>query len=403
MPDHASAGAAEFKPFAGLRVIELARILAGPWAGQVFADLGAEVIKVEHPEGGDDTRRWGPPFVTRTDKKTPDAAYFHSCNRGKKSVCIDFRTEQGQAQIRDLCCDADILIENFKVGTLEKYGLDYQNLKKINPKLIYCAITGFGQTGPYANLSGYDFLVQGIGGLMSVTGEAAGDPQKTGVAYADIFTGLYSVIAIQASLWHRQQTGEGAYLDLALLDSQAGVLANQALNYFVSGTAPQRMGNAHPNIVPYQVFECRDGHVIIAVGNDAQFKNLCRFLDRADLQEDVRFGTNQQRVVHRNILIPLLQACFSKKSQHDILQGLHEYHVPGGPINDIAAVFEDTQIQHRQLQICLESYRFIEGGIQTVAQPFLINGQRPLADTVSPDLGEHTLEYLSAKKEPVKN
>nr|MDP8994752.1 CoA transferase [Pseudomonadota bacterium] len=261
------------KPLAGLRVLELARILAGPWAGQLLADLGAEVVKVERLGSGDDTRGWGPPFA-------PDgaAAYFHSCNRGKKSVAVDLETADGQAQVRALAAEADVLIENFKVGGLKKYGLDYERLKAVNPGLVYCSITGFGQTGPYAARAGYDFMIQGMGGIMALTGAPEGEPQKVGVAYADIFTGLYAAVAILAALRRRDETGEGCHIDMALLDCQVGVLANQAMNYLASGRSPPRMGNAHPNIVPYQVFPVAEGYAIVAVGNDAQFTRFCAVL-----------------------------------------------------------------------------------------------------------------------------
>lgn len=386
--DHtAPAGTASPKPLKGIKIIELARILAGPWAGQVFADLGAEVIKIEHPEKGDDTRKWGPPFVKGADGDDLEAAYFHSCNRGKKSVCLDITSSEGQAQLHQLCQSADVLIENFKVGGLAKYHLDYESLKKINPGLIYCSITGFGQTGPDAHLPGYDFLIQGMGGIMSLTGEPDGMPQKIGVAYADLFTGLYSVIAIQSALWQRQQTGLGQHLDLALLDCQVGVLANQAMNYFTSGQVPTRMGNAHPNIVPYQVFACQDGHVIIAVGNDGQFQRLCNFLKITDWADKLEFATNAKRVENRDVLVPHLQEILQNLSQQQILKGLADHMVPGGPINEIDAVFANPQIQARDMLVQQSDPRFADGVLQGVGQPFRMNGQRPCADNAAPALG----------------
>ena len=289
------------RPLKGLKVLELARILAGPWAGQLLADLGAEVVKVERPEVGDDTRHWGPPFA-------PDgaAAYFHACNRGKSSVALDLETAEGQASVKALAAEADVLIENFKVGGLAKYGLDYPRLSALNPGLVYCSITGFGQDGPYADRAGYDFIIQGMGGAMSLTGEPDGAPQKSGIAYADLFTGLYATVAILAALRERDRTGKGAHIDMALLDSQVGVLANQALNWMVSGKVPRRMGNGHANLVPYQAFETADGPVIVAVGNDRQFARLCAILGLAALAEDARFRTNPARVVNRAALIPVL-------------------------------------------------------------------------------------------------
>ncbi|MEP4755354.1 MAG: CaiB/BaiF CoA-transferase family protein, partial [Nitratireductor sp.] len=279
-------------PLAGIRVIELARILAGPWAGQLLADLGADVIKVENPNGGDDTRRWGPPFVKSHDGENLSAAYYHSTNRGKRSVAIDFSTPEGAATLKRLIATADVVIENFKVGGLKKYGLDYESLRADNPRLVYCSITGFGQTGPYAHRPGYDFIIQGMAGMMSITGEPGREPQKAGVAISDVFTGLYSVIAIQAALRHAERTGEGQYVDMALFDTQISVLGNQNLNYLVSGTPPVQMGNAHMNIAPYEVVPVADGHIILAVGNDGQFRHLCQVLGLEDLADDPDFATN---------------------------------------------------------------------------------------------------------------
>src|SRR4051812_21352136 len=296
------------KPLAGLKVLELARILAGPWAGQLLADLGAEVVKVERPEVGDDTRHWGPPFAA-----DGAAAYFHACNRGKSSVALDLETQEGQAAVRALAAEADVLIENFKVGGLARYGLDFATLSALNPGLVYCSITGFGQDGPYAARAGYDFIIQGMGGAMSLTGEPDGAPQKSGIAYADLFTGLYSTVAILAALRERDRTGKGAHIDMALLDTQVGVLANQALNWMVSGEVPHRMGNGHANLVPYQAFEVADGEVIVAVGNDRQFARLCDIIGLPELAKDERFRVNPARVVNRDALLPLLKEAILRR------------------------------------------------------------------------------------------
>ncbi|MCP5086773.1 MAG: CoA transferase [Rhodobacteraceae bacterium] len=371
-------------PLEGVKVIELARILAGPWAGQTLADLGAEVIKIESPEG-DDTRKWGPPFVEREGDRS--AAYFHACNRGKKSVVIDFRTESGQAALKSLVGDADVLIENFKLGGLAKYGLDYESLKKVNPALVYCSITGFGQTGPYASRAGYDFLLQGMSGLMSITGEPDGEPQKTGVAITDIFTGLYSVIAIQAALAHRARTGQGQHIDMSLLDVATAVTANQAMNYMTTGNAPVRQGNAHPNIVPYQVLMASDGHVIIAVGNDRQFGRFCELLGRPELPADRKYKTNSDRVVNRQVLTEILQSETIKFSKFDLLQECESHGVPAGPINDLAEVFDDPQVIHRGLKLELD-------GIPSVRAPMRFSGATLKMDKPSPKLGADTDEVL---------
>lgn len=339
-------------PLAGLRVVELARILAGPWAGQVLADLGADVIKVESPEG-DDTRRWGPPFVSNPDG-TQDAAYYHACNRGKRSVVIDLRTPDGQATVRDLARDADVLIENFKVGGLAKYGLDYATLGALNPRLVYCSITGFGQDGPYAHRPGYDFVIQGMGGIMDLTGEPEGAPQKSGVAFADIFTGLYSVIAIQAALAQRNATGRGQHIDMALLDVMTGVLANQALNYFVSGTTPPRMGNAHLNVSPYAVFPCSDGWFILAVGNDGQFQRFCAAMGLTTLAADPRFASNAGRLEHRAPLFDAIRAATVQLPRDALLATLEAAGVPVGPINTVEQAFADPQVIHRDMRIAVE-------------------------------------------------
>jgi len=338
-------------PLAGLKVVELARILAGPWAGQVLADLGAEVIKVESPEG-DDTRRWGPPFVENSDG-SHDAAYFHAANRGKRSIVIDFRTPEGQAEVRRLAADADVVIENFKVGSLIKYGLDYASLSAINPRLIYCSITGFGQDGPYAHRAGYDFIVQGMSGIMDLTGDPAGEPQKIGVAFADIFTGLYAVIAIQAALAMRTRTGRGQHIDMALLDTMTGVLANQAMNYLVSGTAPTRLGNAHPNIAPYAAFPTADGWFILAVGNDAQFRRFCAIAGLDDMAGDPRFATNPARVANRDDLTARVTEATQRFRRDDLLARLEAEGVPAGSINTVAEAFADPQVIHRGMALSL--------------------------------------------------
>ena len=343
------------KPLEGLKVLELARILAGPWVGQLLADLGADVVKVERPGAGDDTRGWGPPFVEAADGGDLSAAYFHSCNRGKRSIAADFETPEGQELVRKLAAHADVVIENFKVGGLKKYGLDYASLKQVNPRLVYCSITGFGQDGPYASRAGYDFMIQGMGGIMDLTGDPDGEPQKIGVAYVDIFTGVYSVVGILAALRQRDATGEGAHLDMALLDVQTSVLANQAMNYLASGKAPRRMGNAHPNIVPYQVFPVADGHVIVAVGNDGQFARLVAVLGRPELAQDERFRSNAGRVGHRAELAPLLTGLTLTFTREDLLSALEKQGVPAGPINTVADVFADPQVIARGMKIDLPS------------------------------------------------
>lgn len=345
-------------PLEGLKVIELARILAGPWIGQSLSDLGAEVIKVESPEG-DDTRRWGPPFVERDGDHT--AAYFYAANRGKTSVAADFRTPEGQQTVRDLVADADILIENFKVDGLKKYGLDYDSLSKLNPRLIYCSVTGFGQNGPDAQKPGYDFMIQGLSGLMSITGEPDGAPQKLGVAVTDIVTGLYGTIGILAAVEQRHTTGRGQHIDMSLLDCATAVLANQNMNYLATGTSPTRMGNEHPNIAPYQVMAVRDGHVILAVGNDGQFARLCEVLNMAGLAADPRFASNQLRVANRGDLTPMLAAALAQWGQADLLAALEAATVPAGPINTIGQAFDDPQIQHRQMQIAPEGVPGVRG------------------------------------------
>ena len=344
-------------PLAGLRVVELARILAGPWLGQTLADLGAEVIKVESPEG-DDTRRWGPPFIERDDGRggvEKVAAYFHATNRSKRSVVCDFRDATDLERLRALIADADVLVENFKVGGLARYGLDYAALAAINPRLVYVSITGFGQTGPRASQPGYDFLIQGMSGVMDLTGDPAGEPQKVGVAWIDVFTGLYGVIGVQAALAERQRSGRGQHIDLSLLDVGVAVLANQAMNFLVSGKSPSRMGNAHPNIVPYQVFPVLDGHVIIACGNDRQFAALCAVLKRPELAIDPRAATNPDRVTNRDYVCNLLAEATGTWTKTELIKALEIAGVPCGPINTVAEALSEPQVAARDLKIAPEN------------------------------------------------
>ncbi|KUP90722.1 CaiB/BaiF CoA transferase family protein [Tritonibacter horizontis] len=345
-------------PLKGLKVVELARILAGPWIGQALADLGAEVVKVESPEG-DDTRRWGPPFIERDGDRT--AAYYYAANRGKTCVTADFRSPEGQAEVRALVREADILIENFKVGGLAKYGLDYASLAELNPRLVYCSVTGFGQDGPYASRAGYDFLLQGMSGLMSITGAADGEPQKVGVAITDVVTGLYGTIGILAAVEQRHRTGRGQHIDMSLLDCATAMLANQNMNYLTTGQSPTRMGNEHPNIAPYQVMAVRDGHVILAVGNDGQFSRLCDVLNLGGLKSDPRFQTNQLRVANREALTPVLAAALAQWPRDALLAALEAATVPAGPINTIGQAFDDAQIQHRGLRIAPEGVPGVRG------------------------------------------
>jgi crotonobetainyl-CoA:carnitine CoA-transferase CaiB-like acyl-CoA transferase len=372
-------------PLKGLKVIELARILAGPWAGQTLADLGAEVIKIESPDG-DDTRKWGPPFVERENDRS--AAYYHACNRGKKSVVIDFRTTSGQEQVKQLVANADVVIENFKLGGLAKYGLDYNSLRAINPALVYCSITGFGQTGPYAARAGYDFLMQGMSGLMSITGEPGGEPQKTGVAITDLFTGLYSVIAIQAAIHQRAITGTGQHIDMALLDVATAVTANQAMSYLSTGTPPGQSGNAHPAIVPYQVMQVADGHAIIAVGNDGQFGRFCDLLGVPDLAQDQRFQRNPDRVMNRDLLTELLTVETKKHTKETLLKACENNNVPAGPINNLAEVFQDPQIIHRGMRLEIQ-------GVPSVRSPMRFSDAELNLNTASPKLGADTQAVLA--------
>ncbi|MDB2578575.1 MAG: CaiB/BaiF CoA-transferase family protein [Tateyamaria sp.] len=365
-------------PLTGLRVVELARVLAGPWAGQTLSDLGAEVIKVEAPQG-DDTRQWGPPFVTRDDDVS--AAYFHSTNRGKASVVIDFKTEAGQVQLRELIGTADILIENFKVGGLAKYELDYASLKDVFPELIYCSVTGFGQTGPYAHRAGYDFIIQGMSGLMSITGEPGGQPQKTGVAITDIFTGVYATTAILAAVHQRAQTGRGQHIDMSLLDVAVAVTANQAMNYLTSGVAPGMMGNAHMNLTPYQVFDCADGHIIIATGNDGQYQRLCHILGLDDMAKAPDFLRNSNRIANRETLTGLLTQATRQRCRADLLAACEAEGVPAGPINDLADVMADPQVQARGMEIALD-------GVPGIRTPIVFSDAELDLHRPAPKLGE---------------
>ena len=370
-------------PLKGLRVIELARILAGPWAGQTLADLGAEVIKVES-RMGDDTRTWGPPFVKTGDET--NAAYYHSCNRGKQSVSLDFKDDADLQKLKDLIATSDILIENFKVGGLDKYGLDYNTLHNDYPSLIYCSITGFGQTGPYAKRAGYDFLMQGMSGLMSITGEPEGQPQKVGVAVTDIFTGLYAVIAVQAALRSRDTSGVGQHIDLSLLDVATATTANQAMNYLTTGISPNRKGNNHPNIVPYCAVSTKDGHIILAVGNDNQFENFSKIFD-ADWYQKDKFSTNPARLKNRDELLNLIEKNTRNFSSLTLLSECEKFGVPAGPINTLEEVFNDPQILHRGMKIDLH-------GVPSVRNPITFSDMEMSYDKPSPNLGDSNKKFL---------
>jgi crotonobetainyl-CoA:carnitine CoA-transferase CaiB-like acyl-CoA transferase len=373
------------KPLSGLKVLELARILAGPWAGQMLADMGADVIKVERRGHGDDTRGWGPPFVEGADGQSLGAAYYHSCNRGKRSITADFEDAADMERVRTLARDADIVIENFKTGGLKRYGLDYESLKALNPRIIYCSITGFGQTGPYAPRAGYDYLIQAMGGLMSITG--IDEPTRAGVAVADLFTGIYAAGAILAAINRRHETGEGAWIDMALLDVQTSVLANQAMNYLISGEAPGLMGNAHPNVVPYQPFETSDGRAIVAVGNDGQFARLATLLGVPELADDPDYKTNAARIVNRERLIPLLAARTVTMTRTELLAALEREGVPGGPINDIAQALADPHVQARGMRVELDAPHVAGGRLPQVRSPIVIDGEPMVADRAPPPLG----------------
>jgi crotonobetainyl-CoA:carnitine CoA-transferase CaiB-like acyl-CoA transferase len=387
---------------AGVRVLDLSRVLAGPWCTQTLADLGADVIKVERPTsdkhpGGDDTRAWGPPFLQdRAGMDTTEAAYYLGCNRNKRSVTIDLAQPAGQALVRRLVAECDVLVENFKVGDMARYGLDAPALLAAQPRLVYCSITGFGQTGPYSDRAGYDYAVQGLGGLMSVTGERddrpGGGPQKVGVAVADLFTGLYATIAIQAALRHRDATGQGQHIDMALLDTQVAMLANLGANYLVTGVAPKRAGNAHQNIVPYQVFEAADGHLILAVGNDAQFVRFCEVAGRPELARDERFLRNAGRVRHREVLVPLLADLMHTRSKQQWLSALEAAKVPCGAINDLGEVFADPQVQAREMAVPVPHP--LTDALSLVASPMKLSVTPVQVRRAPPLLGQHTDEVL---------
>ena len=369
----------ETGPLAGVKVVELARILAGPWAGQVLADLGAEVIKVEAPEG-DDTRRWGPPFLDRADGSR-DAAYFHATNRGKRSVRADFRTPEGVALVKRLVSDADVVIENFKVGGLAKYGLDWPGLSAVNPRLVYCSITGFGQDGPYAHRAGYDYILQGISWLMSITGEAGGAPMRAGVAVVDLFTGVYSATAILAALHRRGVAGRGEHIDMALMDCAVAMTANQAMNYLATGTPPGREGHFHPNLAPYQVVPCADGHMILATGNDGQYRRFCAAIGREDLAAAPEYASNALRVAGRAALSEAISAETVRWAKADLLAACEAAGVPAGPINDMAEVFADPQVQARGMQVAID-------GLPGVRGPFRFSGGNARPARPAPMLGQ---------------
>jgi glutaryl-CoA transferase len=381
-------------PLTGVRVLELARILAGPWAGQILADLGADVIKVERKGTGDDTRAWGPPFVAAAKGGHLGSAYFHGTNRGKRSIELDFETAEGQRLVKKLAARSDVLLENFKVGGLKKFGLDYASLAGEYPHLIYCSVTGFGQTGPYASRAGYDLMAQGMGGFMSLTGTPESEPTRAGVPIADIFTGVYAVVGVLAALIERQRTGRGTLVDAALVDSQVGVLANQALNYLVSGVVPKRQGNTHPNIVPYQVFPVADGHIIIATGNDGQYQKLCTVLGEPELARKPEYSDNIGRLAHRNELVAHLSTLTKRMKSIELLDKLEAVGVPAGPINDLDQVFADRQVIHRGMRLELQSTAAKDGKIPGVRTPIIVGGKPMASPRPSPRLGEHTAEIL---------
>jgi glutaryl-CoA transferase len=387
-------------PLSHLVVLDLSRVLAGPWCTQLLADLGAEVIKIEKPGSGDDTRGWGPPFLKDTQgRDTGEAAYYLACNRGKKSIAVDFTQSEGQAIVRELARGADIVVENFKLGGLAKYGLDYAKLATVNPRLVYCSITGFGQTGPYAERAGYDFIIQGMGGFMSVTGERddlpGGGPQKAGIAISDLMTGMYACSAILAAIAQRELSGAGQYIDVSLLDAQVAMMAVMNMNYLVSGTPPDRAGNAHQNIVPYQVFACADGHLILAVGNDAQFARFCEIAGKTEWARDPRFAANAERVKRRDVLVPLIEAVMHSRTQGEWLAALEAVGVPCGPINRLDQVFADPQVRARGMRFDLPHR--LSGTVPQVANPLHFSAT-PVAYTQAPPLlGEHTSAVLSQR------
>jgi crotonobetainyl-CoA:carnitine CoA-transferase CaiB-like acyl-CoA transferase len=385
------------RPLSHIRVLDLSRVLAGPWASQNLADLGAEVIKVERPGSGDDTRGWGPPwFKDGAGKDTPDSAYYLSCNRGKKAITLDISKPEGQNIVRELAARSDVLIENYKVGTLTRYGLGYEQLRASKPRLIYCSITGFGQSGPYAPRPGYDFVFQGMGGLMSITGERdelpGGGPMKVGIAITDVLTGMYASLAITAAIAHCERRGGGQYIDMALLDCMVAFNANQISGYLVSGNIPKRYGNAHPNVVPYQAFPCKDGHLILAVGNDSQFASFCKVAGHPELAEDERYRTMSGRIVNRDALIPLIADIMRTRAMHEWIAVLEAANVPCGPINNMRQVFEDAQVQHRALKVEIPTATGVP--CPSVASPMRFSGT-PVEYTVPPPtLGQHTQEIL---------
>jgi crotonobetainyl-CoA:carnitine CoA-transferase CaiB-like acyl-CoA transferase len=381
-------------PLAGLRVLELARILAGPWAGQILADLGADVIKVERKGTGDDTRVWGPPFVPAADGGNLASAYFHCTNRGKRSIELDFDDAEGQRIVKKLAARSDVLIENFKVGGLKKFGLDYASLAPAMPRLIYASVTGFGQTGPYASRPGYDLMAQGMGGVMGLTGAPDGEPMRAGIPVSDIYSGVYATVGILAALARREKTGRGGYIDAALVDSTVGVLAFQALNYLVSGEVPKRIGNTHPNIVPYQVFPVADGHIIIATGNDAQFFKLCALLGAPELAEVPGYKDNKGRLAHRAELVGKLTALTSRMTRAELLQKLEAAGVPAGPINDLEQVFSDPQVIHRGMKLDLKNPAAKGGTSPGIRTPIVLDGTPMASERPAPRLGEHTAEIL---------
>ncbi|NWN81880.1 MAG: CoA transferase [Halomonas sp.] len=379
-------------PLEGITVLDMSRVLAGPWAGQLLADLGARVIKVEHPQRGDDTRGWGPPWLAEESERDRVAAYYLCANRGKHSLAVDIASEQGQALVHKLAEGADILLENFKVGGLAKYGLDYASLRALNPRLIGCSITGFGQDGPYAHRAGYDFMIQAMGGLMSLTGDADAQPMKTGVAITDVMTGLYATVGVLAALQERNRTGVGRHVDVALLDVQVATLANQALNVLVSGDNPDRHGNAHPNIVPYQAFACADGHLVLTVGNDAQFSRLAALLGRPEWARDPAYATNAARVGNREVLVPMIQAILETRPRDEWLDELEARGIPGGPINTLNEVFDDPQVRHREM------YRTLHRGaleVPQVANPLRFDGASATSELAPPRLGQDSDALLA--------
>jgi crotonobetainyl-CoA:carnitine CoA-transferase CaiB-like acyl-CoA transferase len=382
-------------PLHGIRVLELARILAGPWCGQLLADLGADVVKVERAGSGDDTRQWGPPFIPAADGTDLGAAYFHSCNRGKRGIAADFDAPEGRALVRRLALHADVVIENFKVGGLKRYGLDAEALRALNPRLVVCSISGFGQDGPYAARAGYDFLIQGMGGAMSITGETEGPPTKSGMAIADLFTGLYAANAIQAALIRRAATGEGATIDCALLDSQVAMLSSQALNVLASGRDARRLGNAHPSIVPYDVFPVADGHIIIATGNDGQFRRLCEILGDPALAIHPDYATNRGRVAHRDALMAALHGLTSGRDKAELLAKLDAAHVPAGPINSVAQVFADPQVVARGMALRLDNPAAEGGTTPGIRSPIMIDGRPQASPRPAPRLDQHADEILA--------